>query len=412
MSSAKSVFAHLALAGVLTASACDNSAQPTPRPEPRKGTLTGVAGSLGAGGAREDRLLAHVRDGYIDRSGSLVIKLNSRHHGTFSNGLARVWTAEGSKDNKERWGYVDATGGFAVPPTYDWALPFSDEVGVVNVGASVGSPTFVKNADAVWAKVEGGEWRVIDRRGKVLLTLKFDEVRPFKDGLAPVRTGAKWGYVDKTGKVVVPPRYDDADVLTDGMGAVRVGRKWGFIDKAGQQVIEPRYFSRIELMAGQVLLGIGYSEGLAWVTESGSRGSLWGVIDTSGKFVIQPTYEQFGRDFSGGVSAVGVKIRRNIVETHRVIDASGRTIAENSYEDVGQFHEGVAYFRSGKKHGAIDKSGKVLIEPMFDESFGFAEGLAAVVIGGKSGYIDKTGAWVIPAGDLVDAWEFQRVAAH
>lgn len=352
---------------------------------------------------KPERLLARVEDGFIDKSGAHAITLaNSEYHGNFSSGLARVWTRVAGQ--KLKWGYIDATGHFAVAPVYDWALPFSDDVAVVNVGAAVGDHRHVAGADVLWAAVNGGKWMVIDRKGAVLSKLDCDEMGSFRDGLAPIRTGGKWGYVDKTGKTVISARYDGADEFRDGLGAVRVGRMWGFIDKTGKEVIEPAYPSRIELLSGQILLGVSFSNGLAWVGD----GKSWGVIDHSGKFVIAPQYANYGRDFSDGLSAVKSEHKT------LVIDISGHVVAETSYDDILPFSEGIACFRSGQKYGAIDKSGSVVIEPKFDSTFSFSEGLAVVSVGGfgsKAGYIDEKGAWVIPPADLGEAWGFQRVSA-
>ncbi len=352
---------------------------------------------------KPERLLSRVEDGFIDKSGTHAITLaNSDYHGDFSSGLARVWMKVAGQ--KLKWGYIDATGHFAIAPVYDWALSFSDDVAVVNVGGTVGDHRHIAGADVLWAGVNGGKWMVIDRKGAVLSRVDCDEMGSFRDGLAPVRIGGKWGYVDKTGKAVIATTYDGADEFRDGLGAVRIGRQWGFVDKTGKEVIAPAYLSRIELLGGKILLGVSFSDGLAWVSD----GNSWGVIDHSGKFVIAPQYANFGRDFSDGLSAVKSKGKT------LVIDASGHVVAETSYEDILPFSEGIACFKSGQKYGAIDKSGKVVIEPEFDSTFSFSEGLAAVNVGGyggKTGYIDKTGAWVIPPADFGEAWGFQRVPA-
>ena len=61
----------------------------------------------------------------------------------------------------------------------------------------------------------------------------------------------------------------------------------------------------------------------------------------------------------------------------------------------GDFVEGLARWKFGKKYGFIDRNGKTVIEPKYDLTFHFSEGLAAVLVGGKWGYIDTTGKMVI-----------------
>src|SRR3954447_13271666 len=50
----------------------------------------------------------------------------------------------------------------------------------------------------------------IDRTGKVVIPLQFDNALPFSDGLAPVWIGGgtQWGYIDRTGKKVIQPQFE------------------------------------------------------------------------------------------------------------------------------------------------------------------------------------------------------------
>ena len=86
-----------------------------------------------------------------------------------------------------------------------------------------------------------------------------------------------------------------------------------------------------------------------------------------------------------------------------------------NYDEIGKFHDGMAWIRHGDKYGYIDESGELVIPMIFEvydaffdnsgvswssliyNAFAFSEGLAAVIIDGKAGFIDKTGGLVIPA---------------
>ncbi|WP_435932419.1 WG repeat-containing protein [Moraxella bovoculi] len=65
----------------------------------------------------------------------------------------------------------------------------------------------------------------------------YDYVRCLKDGLAIAKKNNKYGYVDKTGKVVVPIQYDETWFFSEGLAGVKQNGKWGFIDKTGEVVI-------------------------------------------------------------------------------------------------------------------------------------------------------------------------------
>jgi hypothetical protein len=56
-----------------------------------------------------------------------------------------------------------------------------------------------------------------------------------------VRLNDKWGFIDKTGKNITNIEYDDVKPPSQDLFPVRVGIYWGFVDSTGTQVIEPRF---------------------------------------------------------------------------------------------------------------------------------------------------------------------------
>jgi hypothetical protein len=77
--------------------------------------------------------------------------------------------------------------------------------------------------------VEGGKCGYIDKTGREVVPIKYDEASKFSEGMAEVRLGSKWGFVDKVGNEVVSFKYDEAARFSEGMAAVRLGDKWGWI---------------------------------------------------------------------------------------------------------------------------------------------------------------------------------------
>ena len=70
----------------------------------------------------------------------------------------------------------------------------------------------------------------------------------FMGGLYRVKKDGKWGFIDKTGKVVIPLVYDDVGYFTEGLCWVRKRDhdteeyKYGFIDKKGVSLFPPPSF--------------------------------------------------------------------------------------------------------------------------------------------------------------------------
>ena len=164
------------------------------------------------------------------------------------------------------------------------------------------------------------------------------------------------GYINKAGRMVIKAQFDSAWKFSDGLALVEIDDKRGYIDAQGILIVKPQFNMARD-----------FSEGLAAVLVGDGTCDLcgeWVYIDKTGNIVI-------------------------------------RTALKNGEQQVGDFSEGLAFFRDWQSmHGFIDKSGKVVIEPKFGYAGDFHYGLAEVAIGQMRygwGYIDKTGKLVIPA---------------
>jgi len=87
----------------------------------------------------------------------------------------------------------------------------------------------------------GGRWGFVDRRGRLVVKVMYDEVRSFSEGMAAVRLGCLWGYVNDKGVTCVPHKYAYANDYLDGLA--RVGG-WVYINAEGGTVWSPEAASR------------------------------------------------------------------------------------------------------------------------------------------------------------------------
>lgn len=130
---------------------------------------------------------------YIDKTSKPVIKLdrNVESAGPFSEGLAafEVLKSDGYLYN----GYMDRTGRVVIEPRFGHAESFSEGLALILLE---------------------GKWGVIDKTGNILFNVEYALARPFRGGLAWVQEGnrdgfshreAKYGYIDRSGKVVWTP---------------------------------------------------------------------------------------------------------------------------------------------------------------------------------------------------------------
>jgi len=140
------------------------------------------------------------KSGFMDRTGKLVIEPQFEDAGDFSEGLAPVKVRgevmtrcprEPSgyrKSFRMKWGYVDKTGKFVIPPEFEWADPFSEGLGAI---------------------YQCDEGFFIDKTGKKIVLGNFSSVSPFVAGVSRIHVGVNedrmWGLIDKTGKMIWGP---------------------------------------------------------------------------------------------------------------------------------------------------------------------------------------------------------------
>jgi hypothetical protein len=86
------------------------------------------------------------------------------------------------------------------------------------------------------ARVElNGKCGFLDKSGKVVIPLKYDEAWPFFEGLAKVELNGKCGFLDKSGKAVIPLKYNGASFFSKGLAAVNLNGQTLYIDKQGRE---------------------------------------------------------------------------------------------------------------------------------------------------------------------------------
>lgn len=297
-----------------------------------------------------------------------------------------------------------------------------------------------------------GRGGFIDKTGRIAIPLCFDAVDDFSEDLARFERDKKWGYIDKTGAVVIEPRFPWAQEFSEGLARVQISgsqlgpdAKWGFIDKAGAIVIDGRkdpssgehsnigsdsaesafhdglalidiegkkgYVDKMGkiVIAPQFTYAYPFSEGLAAATKSARGDDGWGHIDKTGRWVVEPKF-QWASSFSDGLAPVNRTRNCGYVDARGMLVLEPKVaLGETDCATVwGDFVNGLARWKFGKKYGFIDRTGETVIEPNYDLTFHFSEGLAAVMVRGKWGYIDTTGKMVIQPMPLKRAEDFHH----
>ena len=317
--------------------------------------------------------------GYINKQGNYVIKPQFEYASNFLNGLAIVQLYEVKINNEKqhyKYGLIDKTGKYIAAPKFD-QISDTDinrtftsiaefKEGLMHVGMG---GDYYSRAGYINVK-----WGLIDRRGKIVIPMKFDGIGNFSNGRAVVffATGTpdengfgfrvgKMGYIDRTGKVVIPPKFDEASKFSKGVAAVTIGKKSAYIDVSGKFVPPPIREPK-------------FSEGLTIVRNRDN--GLYGYVNKKGKFVIPPHFSS-ALDFNNGLARVEVNGKSGL------IDKKGKYIVEPKFDSISGFSEGMAIVGIGenrdKKYGYVDQTGKIVINPQFADARPFDAGFAIVL---------------------------------
>jgi hypothetical protein len=207
-------------------------------------------------------------------------------------------------ERAHRWGYAGADGGLTIEAAYADAQPFHDgvawvrrpevrtwelidETGRLVIGAGAGYRAVGSFADGLaWVSRDGaGNWFAIDTGNQVVIPGRFDDVRPFRRGVAAVRRGG-WGAVDTAGRMVLPMGYRGfVTALTDGryldgftdegLAIVQGAGGRGVVDRTGR-VIVPTVHPDLVIHPVAFLMA----------TSSGR----WGALDRRGRALIEPVH--------------------------------------------------------------------------------------------------------------------------
>jgi WG containing repeat len=199
--------------------------------------------------------------GFIDTTGKLVIPLIYRDVWDFEENFARF------KENG-KFGFINIEGKVVIEPTFDIAFGFSEGFAPINFG---GRETTSDGELPVISRIDG-LWGMIDKKGQIVIPIKFTFLYGFSEGLAiAVSQDSLFGAIDTLGNWVINPIYEKLDSFRDGLCGVRIKGKYGFLNRKGQIVIKPQFDDIREFSNGKCAVKF----------DNGS----WVYIDKTGRFI-------------------------------------------------------------------------------------------------------------------------------
>lgn len=331
-----------------------------------------------------------------------------------------------------KWGYINAQGTWQIDPRFDLATAifkkeyvrvwrdkrwgYIDRAGNWHVEPQFTSPCFDPTDAGLEVVSIARRQGILDRSGKLLLPVEYDEIVLFDDR-AFVRRGQKLGILGLDGAWIQPlsipwPKGRDMPVSTANRAAwFKQGPRWGLISQNGEILFPPQFEDHAlaprESEEWDHPEGINFERGRAWVI---SAGAYWLITD-AGKVLTKRRIkgvEKWSNDaylFRTGSTKVGL------------ISRDGEVLAPPEFDDIGELRDGLALVHktfardNGKSPRTkitecafIDQRGKVVVPfGKYSGAKPFSEGLAVVwkpladrVEVNGVGFIDSAGSEVIP----------------
>jgi hypothetical protein len=274
-------------------------------------------------------------------------------------------------------------------------------------------------SDGIFRVQLNDKFGIIDKTGKEITELKYDDVWDFNEGYAVVKLKDKWGYIDETGKEITEIKYDSASNFQKGYAIVQLNDKWGLINQESKELIQPKYDDIWDFKEGYAVVKLNGKQG--YINETGKEiteikydsalsfkegyarvqlNDKWGSINQEGKEITEIKYDHVW-NFKEGYARVQLNDKWGL------INQEGKEITEIKYDHVWNFQKGYARVQLNDKWGYIDETGKEITELKYDDVWDFNEGYARVQLNDKWGYIDETGKEITEL-KYDDVWDFKE----
>jgi WG containing repeat len=151
----------------------------------------------------------------------------------------------------------------------------------------------------------------------------FDYVYKYYEGVARVKLNNKFGYINRGGKEITAIKYDEAWDFSEGMAVVKLNNKSGYINRQGVEVIPLKYFGADPFFKGIAKVMYGSFETMKFT---------YGYINKSGKEVVPVKYEGA---YLSQIDFVKVSLNKK----WGLIDLEGNIVLAVIYEKIDNFSE-------------------------------------------------------------------------
>lgn len=162
-----------------------------------------------------------------------------------------------------KFGYLDTSGQWSVPPQFAETLLFSEQVAAFRNSST---------------------WGLINSKGTVLSESKWDEIKPYSNGIAVASLGGAYYLLNNTGEVVNPLGFDKVCRIKEGYFLVEKDHKKGLLDQRGNMLL-PLEFDHLQVEQKDFIIA--------------DKGGSMGAIRENGDIIFPFEYQQIQADWIG-----------------------------------------------------------------------------------------------------------------
>lgn len=320
-----------------------------------------------------------------------------------------------------KWGFVNESSEIVIKPIYDdlkdmISLPvpanYKGRWGFINLDGSLSVDHNYKQAthfenDRTLVQDFSNQWLIINRKGVIVDTLEYDNVQPFKYGLAVVEKNQLKGIINEDGQEIIPLQYKIIKVI-DGENFILSGdgKNYGLIDAGRNKLLELEYqkiykdeSALIRVKSNNMfafydrnikrLLTKRFDRALAFHqqrTVIKEKGTYW-LIDKELNLLKSLPFDKV-RDGGQGYWIYQLNGKQGI------LDQNGDKLTDAKFDLLNKFSSDRMAFNNQNLWGYLDLEGKIIINPEFVLCWDFQNGKARAIKNRGVGFIDIHGQWL------------------
>ncbi|MGK0296023.1 MAG: hypothetical protein ACI884_002198 [Ulvibacter sp.] len=295
----------------------------------------------------------------------------------FSEGLLAVFDTTSKK-----YGFIDNEGNWKIPPKFNHVRHFKEGLAPVGFWNNDPNITIATHSESARQYDESIKWGFINTNGTLVIDTLYFEITEFENGVCKV-VSAKSGiesFINRNGEAINIDTLRDQRILC---WSKSIDNQFLF-QKNGKCIGQIYDYTECAFPAKETFDGTGCN-------------GKYGFVDCSNNWVIEPKYLNV-RPFSNGLAGIMKKVGEQKFEWG-FINCNGDTLIDLQYQQVGNFSKDLAPVCKNDKWGVINTKNEIIIPFEYDDkwpfiNYDFKDGLILMYKNDKQHYINTNGVTI------------------